>query len=822
MIQEWLNALASQGCDPTPKGNGWMCKCPAHEDDTPSLSLAVGDKVPVLATCFAGCEFDAIRNALGIGQNGHTAAPVRPAPPRTAKPPPKPSALPTGPDRTVYHYTTATGASAFAVVRRDLGNGKKSFSQWTPVGDDLWIPEGLPDNRPLYLLPELAASTGKVIVVEGEKCAHAVKGAWPRQLVTCWAGGTNVWGKTDWTPLAGREVSLWADGDPLDKRGVSPGHKAMLGLAAHLHGLGCTVRIALPPVEWDSDVADWIAEGGPKSAAQILVGLLTDYEPEPPIEIGIPISNEPLPDDDGDTFVLENIADNAHYRILGLSGDHIAIRKHSAGRVYERTPEQVQQRGTLITFAPQTWWCGLAGVDKLSADLATSFGDSIIREADRMGQIDQSLFWGRGAVRLDDRRIVYHLGDRLLIDGHVHGLSEDDSRVWLAEPSLAYGDEASDRHMADIAKAVMRYRWATAGDGRRFLGWMVVSIIGGALEWRPHLLLTAPAAQGKTWLLKNVLERLMGPLLTSISDATPAAIAKVTQYASLPIAIDEAEPSEEWVLELLKTLRAASSDFGSRIRVAPNGGVNFQQARFCALLAGTVAPALGRADDTRLSPVNFGPPVADWPAVRLAISAAMEHADAVRYRVIRRAADIVAEADRLTNEMQDLGMDSREAMSSAALTAGWRFWGVDNREVHAQPEISGQSDAGDALLEIMSLRVRLPSGTERSVLQLLADENEADAPVLADLMGIRRDGQGVMIAAKHRGLVRALTRSKWGNADLRKLLLQLDMTVLTANPQRFGGLRERAVRIPQATLAEMGVEFDDAEPDKPTDWEHTP
>ena len=139
----------------------------------------------------------------------------------------------------------------------------------------------------------------------------------------------------------------------------------------------------------------------------------------------------------------------------------------------------------------------------------------------------------------------------------------------------------------------MRYRWATPDDGRRFLGWMVAAIIGGALEWRPHLLLTAPAAQGKTWLLKNVLERLMGPMLTSISDATPAAIAKVTQYASLPIAIDEAEPSDEWVLELLKTLRAASSDFGSRIRVAPNGGVNFQQARFCALLGGHGCAGIG-------------------------------------------------------------------------------------------------------------------------------------------------------------------------------------------------------------------------------------
>ena len=67
-------------------------------------------------------------------------------------------------------------------------------------------------------------------------------------------------------------MSLWADGD-------APGHKAMQGLAAHLRGLGCKVRIALPPVEWDSDVADWIAEGGPAGAAQILAGLLADYEP---------------------------------------------------------------------------------------------------------------------------------------------------------------------------------------------------------------------------------------------------------------------------------------------------------------------------------------------------------------------------------------------------------------------------------------------------------------------------------------------------------------------------------------------------------------
>ena len=54
-----------------------------------------------------------------------------------------------------------------------------------------------------------------------------------------------------------------------------------------------------------------------------------------------------------------------------------------------------------------------------------------------------------------------------------------------------------------------------------------------------------------------------------------------------------------------------------------------------ALLAGTVSPVLGRADDTRITPVGFGPMVDDWAQVSFAIQTTMEKADAVRYRIIR-------------------------------------------------------------------------------------------------------------------------------------------------------------------------------------------
>jgi hypothetical protein len=37
-----------------------MCRCPCHDDQTPSLSVANGDRVAVLVRCFAGCSWRAI------------------------------------------------------------------------------------------------------------------------------------------------------------------------------------------------------------------------------------------------------------------------------------------------------------------------------------------------------------------------------------------------------------------------------------------------------------------------------------------------------------------------------------------------------------------------------------------------------------------------------------------------------------------------------------------------------------------------------------------------------------------------------------------
>src|SRR5688500_20181519 len=46
--------------------DGFMARCPAHEDNSPSLSLGYGTKHPVIFNCHAGCDPDDILKAMGL------------------------------------------------------------------------------------------------------------------------------------------------------------------------------------------------------------------------------------------------------------------------------------------------------------------------------------------------------------------------------------------------------------------------------------------------------------------------------------------------------------------------------------------------------------------------------------------------------------------------------------------------------------------------------------------------------------------------------------------------------------------------------------
>jgi uncharacterized membrane protein len=114
-----------------------------------------------------------------------------------------------GPRSAWWTYHDAGGKPVAVVVRWDNAGGKefrlfaKIDAGWR-IGD----PDGL---WPLYRLPAVLQSQGRVYLCEGEKAADAVRSL--GLTATTSAHGANSVKRTDWTPLAGRQVVILPDHD---------------------------------------------------------------------------------------------------------------------------------------------------------------------------------------------------------------------------------------------------------------------------------------------------------------------------------------------------------------------------------------------------------------------------------------------------------------------------------------------------------------------------------------------------------------------------------------------------------------------------------
>ena len=224
----------------TKAGAGWVARCPAHDDKSPSLSIGMGDDGKFKVHCHAGCEFRDILAALQ--QRGivpeiverssprqatrhdqpppHIEIPAGPEEPAPSAPNGSASALPPGaanpphinkPHARVisYEYVDAGGGHFTWSYRYEDEAGKRVDTRQTRNED---TPGG---PCPLYRLPSIVANPDKpILVVEGEKsadCAHDIFGA-DFEATTSKQGAQSP-GKSDWSCARGRRVVIWPDAD---------------------------------------------------------------------------------------------------------------------------------------------------------------------------------------------------------------------------------------------------------------------------------------------------------------------------------------------------------------------------------------------------------------------------------------------------------------------------------------------------------------------------------------------------------------------------------------------------------------------------------
>ena len=224
-------AAALGGEKKTPEG--YVCKCPCHDDKSASLSLTESSSGKLIVNCFAGCKWEDV-----IEELARRNLVTRSSKPKQDK----------YKDAKLYTYYSLTGAPIARTVKLP---SKKMWIERYDNGS--WV-SGLNGIQvPLYNLKSVLAAD-VVYLAEGEKDAETVINAG-----LC--GTTNQSGAKHWPDhltevLRGKTIVICQDNDEAGRARTELLVKKLSPVAKEL-------RLFEPPgVGLKGDISDWVANGG--------------------------------------------------------------------------------------------------------------------------------------------------------------------------------------------------------------------------------------------------------------------------------------------------------------------------------------------------------------------------------------------------------------------------------------------------------------------------------------------------------------------------------------------------------------------------------
>jgi hypothetical protein len=307
------------------------------------------------------------------------------------------------------------------------------------------------------------------------------------------------------------------------------------------------------------------------------------------------------------------------FKVLGWSADRQRIHyQHRQTGQIDAIPATAQP-GPLLKLAPLDWW-----IEKHPGGGATGFNsvaclDEVIQQADAAGVFALDRVRGRG-LWMDGTQVVWHLGDRLEVDGKPVGLIDHQSSYHYQRLPRLDVDPAtaplSDAQGALILQAVKAMGWITPLDHLHLLGWVVLATVSGALDKRPVLQITCGFGQGKTYTLTLVILPLLAGLAICESTSSEAAIRQTLNTDTLPVLIDESEGEDQHRREGHLKLARLSFDGRATSRGTTHGKALTYAVRSSMALVGINAVIANPADRSRTVVVGRQQlPQEQWAAV---------------------------------------------------------------------------------------------------------------------------------------------------------------------------------------------------------------
>ena len=527
----------------------------------------------------------------------------------------------------IWAYKTEEGKLIGCVARYDFGAGKKdtvpySYCKNSKTGEKKWRMKASKAPRPLYGLDLLKENKKITMIVEGEKCAKSINQLRHKNIcATCWPGGGEAAFKADWGPIKNKNVIIWPDND-------LAGFKTALKLYGELNEKN-KIKFVVPdktkPKKWDC--ADLIRDEG--NTLKYMKTNLCDYKsfmtaietrfpkilenseppppPEPPPDIQAEYDAPPPESEPGESenVDVENI--RQHFRFLGHDHGSYYFLPSGIQQVLNMKPSEMGINN-ICQLMPLQYWEKYFPSKNYGVN-QKQVANFMIRSQEKTGVYNPDAIRGRGAW-FDNNRIVLHLGDHLRVNDKPTSLHAFDTKYIYERASILDVRNAPPLGNAKARQFLMLckdLRWDRSVNGSLLAGWTVLSIICGALKWRPHIWMTGSKGSGKSWIMRNIIKQVLGALpLDVASNTTEAGIRQALGSDARPILFDEAEQKGvegkrrmQTVLALFR--QSSSSDNAAIIKGTQTGKAQFFKIRTCGCMASIGVGIEERSDESRIS-----------------------------------------------------------------------------------------------------------------------------------------------------------------------------------------------------------------------------
>lgn len=252
---------------------------------------------------------------------------------------------------------------------------------------------------------------------------------------------------------------------------------------------------------------------------------------------------------------------------MGFDEDVYFFLPRTKGQVLELTASALGSMQNLYQLANGRDYERIMGWDALKPAEAVGIISPMLMDiCHKIGPYENGRVYGAGAWVIGKKQYI-NTGSSVYVDG-----SEMQHREVVIDG--AFVREAKAFHLDcvpldnkganKLIQICQMLKWRRPISGTLLAGWLVVASVGGALRWRPHVFITGPKGAGKSTVIEEIVEVVIGEsMIRQDGGSTEAGLRKEVKNSSRPIVMDEFEGESkrayEEVQKILFWARKASS-----------------------------------------------------------------------------------------------------------------------------------------------------------------------------------------------------------------------------------------------------------------------